>query len=40
MPLNHSAATMSAHRLMNLTAEGAEQHVLLVKNVVVVNAQR
>jgi hypothetical protein len=40
MPLNHSAATIAAHLLMNSTAEGAEEHVMLVKNVVMVIAQR
>jgi hypothetical protein len=30
---------MAAHLLMNSTAEGAEEHVLLVKNVVMMNAK-
>jgi hypothetical protein len=30
---------MAAHLLMNSTAEGAEDHVLLVKDVVMMNAQ-
>jgi len=38
--LNHYVATIAAHLLMNSTAEGAEEDVMLANYVVMVIAQR